>query len=675
MANKNYCWSIGTTSFRTSQLNCKIEKQLKLIDIFWKQYPHMKWNQQKTKEDIKKLNMSDDERYPTQVLYYNHLKDNEFLEGGTSLRDKDARAKTSGLVNLGLLDEERKITDVGCSIMRILDNDSAKKSNVFNISEDSYYYLLQLLKLQINNDEFKIKPFIALLYMIQKLDYLSYDEFTYLLPLCKNKYDVIKTVNEIKANRIGFDIDNIIETKILENQQYLKMLSTFVNTYPITDETFELIGMSGKSKLYDRKYKPMYDSLVDLVFHLKNGNIDERIDKYNQLFDCCNEISGNAKGYWKNYLFFGYRKSNFDLEFDKKFKSLDISKIRNIKDFKTFFFLKLHIIKWKINLEDYFDLNRRYFSLTDIIKFGDDKIELDILPKYYFKDKIEELIKEPIIEDEKYKELLYSNVKLEKISKLYTTDISELIKKINKELHTSLTIDNFKTYLEDEKIKNFRNLIKNKFKKENLIKILTNIKNRQDKEVMNSVTDNADIPTIFEYILAITWYMISDEKGNVLKYMNLSLDADLLPKTHAGGGIADIIYEYDEKVYPKHNLIIEATLSDPSSQRKMELESVPRHLAKDIISTDNNKDYALFVASIPEESVILSMRSNRYTYYPKGNGEYIHGFKIIPINIDILINLLKKDIKYDYIYRWFEEAYKSQIPDPEWFDKEILQKI
>lgn len=35
--------------------------------------------------------------------------------------------------------------------------------------------------------------------------------------------------------------------------------------------------------------------------------------------------------------------------------------------------------------------------------------------------------------------------------------------------------------------------------------------------------------------------------------MKLSPDADLIPKTHAAGGEADIVYEYDTtKYHPKH---------------------------------------------------------------------------------------------------------------------------
>lgn len=51
--------------------------------------------------------------------------------------------------------------------------------------------------------------------------------------------------------------------------------------------------------------------------------------------------------------------------------------------------------------------------------------------------------------------------------------------------------------------------------------------------------------------------------------MNLSLEADLLPKTHAGGGEADIVWKYEMTYeYPKHTLLIEATLADGQKSKK-----------------------------------------------------------------------------------------------------------
>ena len=335
----------------------------------------------------------------------------------------------------------------------------------------------------------------------------------------------------------------------------------------------------------------------------------------------------------------------------------------------------MHVIKWKVNLKDYFDLNKRYFSLTDIIKFKDGKIELDMLPKYYFKDIIDDLLDEDLLENEKYIKIFHTDVELENISSKYSLNINDIVKNINSSLGTDLTINTINSYVENQKLKAFNKLIDEKFSNEKLLMLLDSIKFRNDDKVNEYVTDNATVPTIFEYIVGIAWYKISNRKGNILDYMNLSLDADLLPKTHAGGGMADIVYKYEKDNYPKHNLLIEATISESTGQRSMEMEPVSRHLGENIKLTNNKNDYALFVAPILEERVVMDFR-NRKTYcYPIGNNNYIYGLKIIPINIDILKSLLINDVKYDDIYIWFDNAYKSLEPDPVWFKKEILEKV
>ncbi len=672
MAFKSYSWSIGTTSFRTSQLNYKIERQLQLLKEFWKQNISKNWFDSTNNNFYIKLFKK--ETKPTQVEYYEYLKKNNFLTGEAKIRDKDAREKTSGLVDIGVLTADRRLTEVGEKIEGLL-NKEVKKDNIFLISEDSYYYLLQFLKLQVTDGGLKIKPFIALIYMIEKLDYLTYDEFTYLLPLCKNKYDVKEMIKTIKANRLGIDTDTIIITKIYDMPNYLQAWQIFREDYPVTEKTFEKIGLNRKSRTYDRPYNNLYHILVDLVFHLKNENFISRLDKYNALYNACKKISGNTQKLWNDYLFLGYKPKQFNEEFDSKFKKISLSLQKNIIDFKRVFFEKLHVFKWKVNLKEYFDLNKRYFSLTDIIKFEEDKIELDLLAKYYFENIIDDLLEEELLDQIEYMKLFHSLVPIEKISTKYHINMKNLVNNINTSLGTDLTIYNIKNYVESEKLKEFNKLIDSKFKTEDLISLLQQIKNREDESITEYVTDNATVPTIFEYVLAIAWYRISGKKGNILDYMNLSLDADLLPKTHAGGGMADILYKYNESTYPKHDLILEATLSESTGQRKMELESVPRHLATNIIQTDNSFDYAIFVASNLEENVILGMRGVRNTYYPKGNGEYINDLKIIPIDIEILIKILVNNIKYEDIYKWFDRAYRSTISDPIWYQKEILEKI
>ena len=72
--------------------------------------------------------------------------------------------------------------------------------------------------------------------MIEKLGYLTYDEFTYLLPLCKNMFDVKKMIERINANRLGIDIDTIITTKIYDMPNYLQAWQVFREDYPVTEK-------------------------------------------------------------------------------------------------------------------------------------------------------------------------------------------------------------------------------------------------------------------------------------------------------------------------------------------------------------------------------------------------------------------------------------------------------
>ena len=190
------------------------------------------------------------------------------------------------------------------------------------------------------------------------------------------------------------------------------------------------------------------------------------------------------------------------------------------------------------------------------------------------------------------------------------------------------------------------------------------------------VTDNADIPTIFEYGLGIAWYLISDRKGDVLEYMNLSLEADLLPKTHAGGGEADIVWKYEKTCwYPKHTLLIEATLSDGTNQRRMEMEPVSRHLGEYRLENPDDEAYCVFVTTYLNTNVISDFRARRFMeYYNAAGTEYITGMKILPIQTSELKALLRFDVKYPQIYKMLDKAYQSSEAPKEWYENNIVRE-
>ena len=139
------------------------------------------------------------------------------------------------------------------------------------------------------------------------------------------------------------------------------------------------------------------------------------------------------------------------------------------------------------------------------------------------------------------------------------------------------------------------------------IELLNCFEKRDDKRIEELITDEAVIPTIFEYILEIIWYKVSERQGNALDFMKLSLKANLLPKTHVAGDYADyFIYEYKPctSYPPKHSLLLEIILADGNNQRRMEMEPVPKHLGDYRIRFNNPFDYSLFVSTYLDKNVI-----------------------------------------------------------------------
>lgn len=96
-------------------------------------------------------------------------------------------------------------------------------------------------------------------------------------------------------------------------------------------------------------------------------------------------------GAWRKLLF------KVSTEASAKNKRLDVMndipllRAADEAEFKREFFRAMHLIKAKATLSDYFDLNRRYFKVTDVVIFEDGKVCLDVLPKCFFAEAGEEL--------------------------------------------------------------------------------------------------------------------------------------------------------------------------------------------------------------------------------------------------------------------------------------------
>lgn len=525
---KSYCWAIGTTSYRTDKFNMSIERQLKLL----KEFKNLPENKDRVWSGNSEL----------QTEYYEFLKSKEFVKGKAPRPDKDAREKTSGLRDIGLLDDERNITAAGEVLIEISQSEDFVSDNLLEIPRDSYLYLKQLLKTTNEVDGKDVRPFVVFLYVVSKVGYLTYDEFTYLLPLCVDNETTDKIVNSIISSRHGsMDYEDIILSVLMERDNYKKAL-TLLQEEEITEEIICNIGINRKSARYDKPYYTLYKLLKNMVFPKENVVLE--------FYEATKKLTnGKVGGAWRKYFFNSNSRSVIKKMGLSVLNNVPILFVKSEKEFNEEFFKIMHLFKVKATLSDYFDLNRRYFKITDIVLFEDDKVKLDVLPKCYIENIADNLLD---IAFEKTN-LISENVELEEIHPCLKIDADKLYEKLGRVLGKSITDKkSARKVIKEERYARFNKLIDDKFDKNTLIELLNHFESRNDDEIRTLVTDNADIPTMFEYVLGIAWYVISDRKGDVLDYMNLSLEADLLPKTHAGGGEADIVWKYEKTDwYPK----------------------------------------------------------------------------------------------------------------------------
>lgn len=640
---QSYCWCLGTTSYRTRNFNQNIERQLALLDEFWQDHEQEHWERNSW----------------LQSEYYQFMQAKGFVQGQAPRPDKDAREKTSGLVDIGLLTDQRRLTPAGAALLDLSRAGDFTPDNPLDLPKDSYLYLKQLMKTGIAAGTGTVRPYLVLVYLLDKLDYLADDEFTYLLPLCLDRPVTERVVERIAALRVqGGGVDQLMLETVLEMEHYQRAYQAFL-AHEVTEDLICAVGMNRKSRNYDRAYYTLYAALRAVV-------LEGAEDRLPAAFAAATELK--LSKYWKPLLFGGHTAAAIRRDPSRCFRR-EVDWGEDEASFKEFFFLRMHLFKIKATLSDYKDLNRRYFRLTDTVIFADGQVRLDVVPRQFFRQTMDALWPETFRRSGK----LWVDCPLEAIAPGLAVEPETIIQGVNETLGcAAATMEEARQAVRDERHRRFDRLIDAKFSQGVLLTLLDQFRDRDDEAIQAAVTDNADVPTIFEYILGILWYQISGRQGSVLDYMNLSLEADLLPRTHAGGGEADIVYQYDRTTaaYGPHTLLLEATLVDNTGQRRMEEEPVTRHLGRYLLDHPDREAYCIFVAPYLDINALAAFRAKKNTpwYDPADWGRSVPGMKVIPLSTDDLKTILSAGRTYEDLYPVFDAAHAWEEPDvPRWY--------
>ena len=646
LSYSSYFWSLGTTSFRTKKFNNSIERLLGLLDEFWKDPNNKDYGWEEVNESV-----GQEDIYEIKDRFYYFMRDNGFTTGDDQTPYKAAREKTSGLVDIGLINSEHRLTEVGRRILDMSKSNEYRSQNPLKISQDSYIYLKQLLKTSVKIKELVVRPFVVLIYMLEQLGYLTTEEFTYLVPLCISENVTAKMSDHIDEIRKGNgSVNDLIAEALMARPNYQLAYKVWMKG-EVSEALVMKVGVNRKSRKYDKPYYPLF-------LMLKQVFLEGKIENAHLLYKLTQNIS-NVGGLWRALLFDTSSVKAIKKNPKAHLNESVFSHVRDENDLKDIFFKTLHTIKAKATLHDYYDLNRRYLGIANVILFEDGLVKLDLVPKQFFASAIDELYKSAYSASD----LLEHNCKMDEICPALKFDEKEVVDRLNKELGIELeTIDEAYSEVEKRRYDRFKTMVNTRFTNDELLGLLDDFDNRNDDEISRKVTDNADTPTIFEYILGIIWYKVSGCKGRILDYMKLSLDANLLPITHAAGGEADIVYEYGEtKDYPAHTLLLEATLADSTNQRRMEMEPVSRHLGNHLLRTQNKSSYCLFATNYLDKNVISDFRMRKVMpfYDTRDDSRYVIGMKIIPLQTSDLRSIIMTEKKYSELYPKYEKAYQK----------------
>lgn len=662
---QSYCWSIGNTSFRVKDLTLKNEQLLILL---------------------KKFNSEESSNWDEEdkIKFYELLQENSLARGEAPRPAKDAREKTSALVQLGLVTNERKLTEVGNYLLNIVEQKLFKDNcNELNLEADSYFYLCQLLKFTpsvenaaLSGNLQKFYPLELVINTILELDYLTLDEFTYIVPLLA--YEDTKKFNlseDIRRLRNGAKtINQLLLDNVLSSPNFLQAKTAFLNSPTLTQKVFNNMIMSRKGDSYNKNYVTLYHRLEGIILKKQYSNLPNLID--------LNKIT-NLKPLMAEFVFApGLRaaeRKNLLKANSLDALSLSVRSLQNERQLRNFFFEALHLSRVKSTLKDYSDLNLRYLSLTDVFQRKEDRIKLTEFPRLWFK-----LVRDQNEEKWLKRESSQQLQLVTDLSQLIPTcpDLKTIEDEVLRQYHIKITGGQELNFFVQKLYSNeFHTFILNKFPLETLLNLLNLFESYPEtdatKSIAETVTDKALVPTIFEYIIAICWFYINEKKGDLLDAMNLSLDANFLPKTHAAGGQADIVFHYSaSKEIPKHTLLIEATLADSTNQRRMEMEPVSRHLCNQLVDSMNPHDYAILVSTCIHPSVICDFRARKDNDMSMDGKNYVPSMKILPLSTAQIKELLKKHYTYPDTFSLLEKAYQSSDkPSQGWWQKNIVNRI
>lgn len=587
-----------------------------------------------------------------------------------------ARHYTSNLVKIGFTDRDRRISPVGRSFVNGKTLQRSNFEKLLPIDDTNLIFLRQLLKLRVYGKKIPVyySPMIMCLYILSQFETISIRDLTLMVQMInpfnpvnpKEFIDSVKisSIEEVESNYIRYD----------EGNEYNEICNLPV---PMEKNFFETSFKNRKSSNVPEYYQ-FYLSYVEFIE-------DKSELKLKELFNIWKKSKAKinkAFNFNSNVFNFDNRQpTNVDkfLSINKDNEYLNTSNI-NGTFYKLFMASKRHDV-----VGEYSDTFFRLLSVTGVVSMKNGIATLkyrDLWLKFFEKSKIDEIIfgenteKEYEAYEKSNNSLFGSHVNTEEIFGITTTDSEMIVKEINTELKVS-TSDEARNVMKSKINTEFITYIHDNYSRERTIKLLDLFSDRSnDQLIQKEVGSTAAVPTIFEYIVGIAWYHVSDKNYDLFSSFNLTMNADFIPETHAGGGSGDIVINYSDKV-----VMLEVTLMNKQAQKRGEWEPVLRHATNLAIDEAPKEVITIFIADELDDNTIniwraiasVPLKSSREVIT---EGRYAENVTIMPMQNSELSDILRREVKEKDLLDNIKSSFgKSSLDfDLEWRNK-IMTRI
>ncbi len=695
---KNHIFNLMDTNGRRSDVLNALKVYLEILEELKSEFPTESWNTypnsnaqflfyekalEKSKDVFKKHDKYDTFMEELGEYYENFLnKDSDWIRRNLpemakildEAIEKRARHYTSNLVKMGFTDSRRSITEAGYSYLKgSLNRDAIEEFLPLDNVNIALFRQLSKLRIFSTPDTDGNRQF--------------YSPFLMALVLLLDNKSIGRESFEIIVQGLSPYSDESLKSAICQNTVSITELETSIQNIPIkvpgeltgkADIDFELFKTHFKSsKNTDSTSKKYYNFFVAL----KNFRANQNVENYAALTDCFDTDSAllyKAFGYGKSVFDMGTKTNRYDLKtflLKNKNHPLLVS-----QDYVHDIYITFMKSKWIDGIREYSDTTVRLLSATGLFKFKN-------LPQLSYEDIIAiifdvstlrnsifgEMTEEQYCAYERQEDFFFGkNFSISEIFGYSDDEIRQIITNIESHLGVTNSKD-IKARLQDKKNTEFLRHIKDKYPKDKIIKLLPLFSDRKkDAQIKREVNDATTIPTIYEYIIGIAWYYISNEDFDLYDSLNLTLNADFEPVIHAGGGDGDIVISYDDMT-----VMLEVTLMNKQAQKRGEWEPVLRHSLNLKAANEPKETITFFIADELDYNTVNIWRAVAAASLESTNTHQpVDGVVIMPFTNREILNFLKKGIARTRIIEEVKKSFEKvpQITDSKWHE-DILSAL